>query len=113
MISALVLVIGLVIGTINGLAVVYSRVPDIVATLALSFVWAGVALIVLPTPGGGSPVEFQDLSTQATLSEWIPNGLLVLAGVVPASSGCRCARGGSGWRCTRSAATSRPPGSAA
>ena len=86
-ISALVLVIGIVIGTINGLAVVYSRVPDIVATLALSFVWAGVALIVLPTPGGGSPVGFQDLSTQATLSEWVPNGLLVLAGVVPGRLG--------------------------
>ena len=81
LISALVLVIGIVIGTINGLAVVYSRVPDIVATLALSFVWAGVALIVLPTPGGGSPLSFQDLSTQAALSEWVPNGLLVLAGV--------------------------------
>jgi ribose transport system permease protein len=81
LISALVLVIGLVIGTINGLAVVYSRVPDIVATLALSFVWAGVALIVLPTPGGGSPVDFQNLSTQASLWEWIPNGLLVLVGV--------------------------------
>jgi ribose transport system permease protein len=81
LISALVLVIGIVIGTINGLAVVYSRVPDIVATLALSFVWAGVALIVLPTPGGGSPLSFQDLSTQAELNEWIPNGLLVLAGV--------------------------------
>ena len=80
LISALVLVIGIVIGTINGLAVVYSRVPDIVATLALSFVWAGVALIVLPTPGGGSPVSFQNLSTQASLWEWIPNGLLVLAG---------------------------------
>jgi ribose transport system permease protein len=80
LISALVLLIGIVIGTINGLAVVYSRVPDIVATLALSFVWAGVALIVLPTPGGGSPVSFQNLSTQASLWEWIPNGLLVLAG---------------------------------
>jgi ribose transport system permease protein len=79
-ISALVLVIGIVVGTINGLAVVYSRVPDIVATLALSFVWAGVALIVLPTPGGGSPVDFQNLSTGSALWEWVPNGLLVLAG---------------------------------
>jgi ribose transport system permease protein len=81
LISALVLAIGVAIGTINGLAVVYSRVPDIVATLALSFVWAGVALIVLPTPGGGSPLDFQNLSNEAALNEWIPNGLLVLAGV--------------------------------
>ena len=80
-ISALVLVIGVAIGTLNGLAVVYSRVPDIVVTLALSFVWAGVALIVLPTPGGGSPTSFQELSTGSDLSEWIPNGLLILAAV--------------------------------
>ena len=80
-ISALVLVIGVAIGTLNGLAVVFSRVPDIVVTLALSFVWAGVALIVLPTPGGGSPTSFQELSTASDLWEWIPNGLLILAGV--------------------------------
>lgn len=81
LICALVLVIGVVIGTLNGLAVVYSRVPDIIATLALGFVWAGVALIVLPTPGGGSPTSFQNLSTGSSLWEWIPNGLLILAGV--------------------------------
>jgi ribose transport system permease protein len=80
-ISVLVLVIGLAIGTINGLAVVYSRVPDIVVTLALSFVWAGVALIIRETPGGGSPVGFQELSTGSDVSEWVPNGLLVLAAV--------------------------------
>jgi ribose transport system permease protein len=80
-ICALVLVIGLVVGTINGLAVVLSGVPDIIATLALSFVWGGVALIVLETPGGGSPVDFQTLSTGSSVWEWIPNGLLVLAGV--------------------------------
>jgi ribose transport system permease protein len=81
LISALVLVIGVAIGTLNGLAVVFSRVPDIVVTLALSFVWAGVALIVLETPGGGSPTSFQELSTASDLWEWIPNGLLILAGV--------------------------------
>ncbi len=80
-ISALVLVIGVVIGTINGIAVVASGVPDIIATLALGFVWSGVALIVLDTPGGGSPMDFQTLSTGSSLWEWIPNGLLILAGV--------------------------------
>lgn len=80
-ISALVVVIGIVIGTINGVAVVTSDVPDIIATLALGFVWAGVALLVLATPGGGSPVDFQTLSTGSSLWEWIPNGLLILAGV--------------------------------
>ena len=80
-ICALVLVIGLVIGTINGLTVVLSGVPDIIATLALGFVWSGLALVVMSTPGGGSPFGFQNLSTGSTVWEWIPNGLLVLAGV--------------------------------
>jgi ribose transport system permease protein len=78
-VSVLVLVIGMVIGTLSGLAVVITEVPDIVVTLALSFVWAGVALVVLPTPGGGSPAEYQTLSSGSSLWEWTPNGLLVLA----------------------------------
>ena len=49
-----VLVLGLVLGVINGVLVVITRVPDIVVTLAMSFVWAGAALLVLHTPGGGS-----------------------------------------------------------
>ena len=42
-----VLVMGLVIGAINGAIVVITQVPDIVVTLAMSFVWAGAALLVL------------------------------------------------------------------
>ena len=39
-----VLVLGLILGIINGTLVVITRVPDIVVTLAMSFVWAGAAL---------------------------------------------------------------------
>lgn len=80
-ICALILLIGIVIGTINGLTVVLSGVPDIIATLALGFVWSGAALVVMSTPGGGSPMSFQNLSTGSSLWQWIPNGVLVLAGV--------------------------------
>jgi ribose/xylose/arabinose/galactoside ABC-type transport system permease subunit len=31
------------------------RLPSIVVTLGASFVWLGIALLVLPTPGGSSP----------------------------------------------------------
>ena len=48
------LFLGLVLGAVNGSLVVLTRVPDIVVTLAMSFVWAGCALLVLPRPGGGS-----------------------------------------------------------
>jgi ribose transport system permease protein len=80
-ISLLVLLIGMVIGTITGVAVVTTGVPDIIVTLALSFVWAGVALVVLPTPGGGSPPDYQKLSSGSSFWEWTPNGLLVLGAV--------------------------------
>ena len=79
LVSLLVLVIGMAIGTLTGLAIVTTNVPDIVVTLALSFVWAGVALIVLPTPGGGSPSDYQTLSSSSSIWQWTPNGLLVLA----------------------------------
>ena len=46
-----VLALGLVLGAINGALVVVTRVPDIVVTLAMSFVWAGCALLVLNRPG--------------------------------------------------------------
>ena len=49
--SSRVLLLGLLIGAINGGLIVVTRVPDIVVTLAMSFVWAGVALLVLSAPG--------------------------------------------------------------
>jgi ribose transport system permease protein len=79
LICLIVLLIGLAIGALTGAVIVATGVPDIVVTLASSFIWAGVALLVLKTPGGGSPTEFQELSTFADLWEWIPNGLLILA----------------------------------
>jgi len=78
-VCVLVLAIGLVIGILTGAAIVASGVPDIVVTLASSFIWAGAALLVLKTPGGGSPQRFQELSTFADLWEWVPNGLVILA----------------------------------
>jgi ribose transport system permease protein len=79
LVCLLVLAVGLVIGTLTGAAIVASGVPDIVVTLATSFIWAGVALLVLSTPGGGSPQRFQELSTFSDVWEWFPNGLVFLA----------------------------------
>ena len=79
---ALVLVIGLVIGAVNGALVVLTRVPDIVVTLAMAFVWAGAALLVLRTPGGGSAEWLRDLVLGPFLTEWIPRAAIVLAVIV-------------------------------
>jgi ribose transport system permease protein len=46
------------IGAINGVLVNFVRIPSIVATLAMSFFWGGVALLILAQPGGAVPVEF-------------------------------------------------------
>ena len=78
----LVLVIGLVIGAVNGALVVVTRVPDIVVTLAMSFVWAGAALLVLRTPGGGSVEWLRDLVLGPFGNEWIPRAAIVLAVIV-------------------------------
>lgn len=82
LIAAVVLVAAAAAGAFNGLLVVLSRVPDIVVTLAMSFVWGGVALLILNKPGGGAPLEFQDLATGTTLFGLVPNALLVLVVVV-------------------------------
>jgi len=58
-----VLLLGLAIGAINGALIVLTRVPDIVVTLAMLFVWQGAALLVLEAPGGGSAKWLMDLVT--------------------------------------------------
>jgi ribose transport system permease protein len=73
-----VLLLGLVLGAINGSLVVVTRVPDIVVTLAMSFVWAGCALLVLKTPGGGSVKWLKELVSGSLGNEWIPKAAVVL-----------------------------------
>lgn len=75
------MVVGVVIGTINGGLVVFTGVPDIVVTLAMSFVWGGVALLIMRTPGGGASTDFQALGTGSFVSDWIPAGA-VIVGIV-------------------------------
>jgi ribose transport system permease protein len=77
-----VLLLGLLIGAINGSLVVLTRVPDIVVTLAMSFVWAGCALLVLKSPGGGSAVWLKELIKGPLASDLIPKAAVVLIIVV-------------------------------
>jgi ribose transport system permease protein len=77
-----VLLLGLVLGAVNGAVVVLTRVPDIVVTLAMSFVWAGAALLVLKTPGGGAAQWLRDLVLGSIANDWIPKAAVVLIVVV-------------------------------
>jgi ribose transport system permease protein len=82
LISALVLVGGTAAGAFNGFIALRTRVPDIVVTLAMLFVWGGVALLILPKPGGGAPDQFINLASGNFFTPWIPNGLVLLIAVV-------------------------------
>ncbi len=77
-----VLLLGLLLGAVNGSLVVLTRVPDIVVTLAMSFVWAGCSLLVLSAPGGLAAKWLRDLVLGSLGSPWIPKAAVVLIVVV-------------------------------
>ncbi len=84
LLAAAVLIAGAAIGALNGLIVVLSRIPDVVATLMSGFIWGGVALVILEKPGGGAPQEFLNLGTGTLFTTWLPNALVLLVVAVGA-----------------------------
>jgi len=72
------LFLGLAMGMINGGLIVVTRVPDIVVTLAMLFVWEGTALLILNAPGGTVHDWLED-SIAGTLLFWVPKALIVMA----------------------------------
>ena len=81
-----VLALGALMGAINGALIVLTRVPDIVVTLAMLFVWEGVALLILRAPGGAAADWLRGLIVGGLhvpglpdgLTGWIPKSLVVL-----------------------------------
>ncbi|MEU1184236.1 ABC transporter permease [Streptomyces sp. NPDC005820] len=53
--AVLALAAAVAAGAVNGTLVAYAGLPPIVVTLAASFLWGGVTLVVLPQPGGEVP----------------------------------------------------------
>jgi ribose transport system permease protein len=53
--------IGAAAGLVNGLFVARLAMPPIIVTLATMSVWQGVALIVLPDPGGSVPAAWGEI----------------------------------------------------
>ncbi len=49
-----------------GALIEYRQIPSIVVTLGLSFVWTGLAVLLLPSPGGSSPAWLGSLMTYQT-----------------------------------------------
>lgn len=81
MMIPLALAVGVFVGLINGLLVIWLKIASIVATLATSFFWGGVALLFLSQPGGAVPSDFGSWFT-GTIAGVIPNALPILVGVV-------------------------------
>jgi len=74
-----VVLLGLVIGAINGVVVVATRVADIIVTLAMSFVWAGFALWIVQAPIRSPHPWLSGLVNGAVVNEWVPKAFVVLA----------------------------------
>ncbi len=49
---------GVGVGLVMGSVITFGRLPAIIVTLAFSYVWKGVALYILPVPGGNIPASF-------------------------------------------------------
>ena len=78
-VSLLLIAFGFLAGALTGLIIHWSKIADIIVTLAMLFVWAGAALAILEVPGGGAPLEYQNLVTIDTVfSAWVPKALVLL-----------------------------------
>ncbi len=74
--------VGMAAGVLNGWAVAFLRLQPIVTTYATSFIFGGLALWVLPRPGGTMPQEFARWFRQATplnlpMGVWVALAVLV------------------------------------
>ena len=104
---------GLVLGAMNGMLIVVTRVPDIVVTLATLFVLQGAALLVLDAPGG-AVAEWLKALIVGTISipgvpdgitAWIPKALIVRARLPRHHLDTAASDRGSACRSMRSAAS--------
>ena len=77
-----VLLLGLALGALNGALVVITKVPDIIVTLATSFVYAGMALLVTPRPATGAANWLKGLVVGPFFTDLFPKALVLLIVIV-------------------------------
>jgi ribose transport system permease protein len=75
----IVLLAGAAMGAINGALIILTKVPDIVVTLAMLFVWEGVALLILSSPGGATADWLEGAIRGSFIFSWLPNAFLIIA----------------------------------
>ncbi|MDH3681937.1 MAG: ABC transporter permease [Acidimicrobiia bacterium] len=95
--AVLIIGAGAVANGAVGWIVIRSGVPDIVVTLATGFIWSGLALLILPSPGGGTSEGFRLLFTGSRFSSgsnfW-PSTLMLIVPMVLVAYGMRHRRQG-------------------
>lgn len=74
---AIGLLAGTLAGVVNGLSVAYFRFQPLVTTFATTFIFTGVALWVLPRPGGTVP-DVMMKPFRAPIVYWLPTALIIL-----------------------------------
>jgi ribose transport system permease protein len=80
--AAVLILGGMAAGAFTGSLIAISRVPDIVVTLAMLFVWAGLALQILEVPGGGAPPRFLNLAIGTTGTKYLPTAAVILLATI-------------------------------
>ena len=75
---AVALLVGVLAGAFNGFFVAYLRLQPIITTYATSFLYAGLALFILPNPGGGIPAPIAELY-RSTMPLKLPLAFFIIA----------------------------------
>jgi ribose transport system permease protein len=74
---AVALLVGIVVGALNGLLVAYLGVQSIAATLGTFIMCSGIALVIMPSPGGSVPA-FISPGLTSTLGGVLPISAVVI-----------------------------------
>ena len=72
------LLVGILAGAINGFFIANLRLQPIITTYATSFLYGGLALFILPNPGGGIPAPIAELYRR-TMPVGLPLAFFVIA----------------------------------
>jgi ribose transport system permease protein len=78
---AVVLAFGILAGFLNGFFTAYLGLQPVIITFASSFVYSGLALLLLPSPGGDIPREYTSVY-RSTQFLGIPLALIIIVLVV-------------------------------
>jgi len=78
--TVLVLLFGVLCGTVNGVLVAYARLQPILVTLATLAILQGLAIKILPEPGGAIPGGYSS-ALASTSGPWSMFYVLALAGL--------------------------------